>query len=78
MIQGLGSYGTCSRGKILQLQLLNSALLTFDPLVKLCCHDLYGIKFWKSSFTESDAALLQTYISPGRRLKLIKINDDLL
>ena len=43
LIQGLVSYGTCSRGKILQLQLDGNALLKFDPLVKLCCHDLHSL-----------------------------------
>ena len=69
LIQGLGSYGTCSRGKIQKLVLLINALLTIDPLVKLCCHNLHSLTFSVVTFTESDAALLCEYISPGRVLK---------
>ena len=71
LIQGLGSYGTCRRGKIQELWLFGNALLTFDPLVKLCCHDLRSLVLWWFRSTESDAALLQEYISPGRVVKAI-------
>ena len=73
LIQGLGSYGTCRRGKIQELRLFGNALLTFDPLVKLCCHDLHSLVLWWSRSTESDAALLQEYISPGRVVKAINM-----
>ena len=73
--QGLESYGTCSRGKILQLQLGGNALLTFDPLVKLCCHDLYSLVLGCIGCTESDAALLHEYVSPGRVLKEVLMID---
>ena len=75
LIQGLGSYGTCSRGKIQELQLIGTALLTLDPLVKLCCHDLHSLVLWGVNCTESDAALLREYISPGRVLKYVKMID---
>ena len=73
LIQGLGSYGTCSRGKIQELLLYDNALLTFDPLVKLCCHDLHSLELSMISCSESDAALLREYISPGRVLKYFKM-----
>ena len=69
LIQGFGSYGTCSRGKIQKLRLFDNALLTFDPLVKLCCHNLLSLTLSEVKFTESDAALLREYISPGSVLK---------
>ena len=82
LIQGLGSYGTCSRGKILQLQLLSNALITFDPLVKLCCHNLHSLVLREIRCTESDATLLREYISPGRVLKEVNMimchNDELM
>ena len=38
------------------LELVRNALLTFDPIVKLCCHDLQSLVLWMIGFTESDAA----------------------
>ena len=73
LIQGLGSYGTCSRGKIQELRLHDNSLLTFDPLVKLCCHDLHSLVLQGTRCTEGDAALLREYISPGRVLKVVGI-----
>ena len=73
LIQGLRSYGTFSRGKIHELRLFGNALLISDPLVKLCCHDLLSLALGWIRCTESDAALLRKYISPGRVLKEVKM-----
>ena len=72
LMLGTGSDG--HKGKVQELQMRSSPLLTFDPLLKIFRRDLRCLGFHLIKFTDSDVTRLQEYISPGSGIRRVKIN----
>ena len=74
LMLGTGSDG--HKGKVQELRISSSPLLTFDPLLKLFHRDLSCLEFHITQFTDSDVTRLQEYISPSSGIRRVKFSNN--